>query len=67
MYTLHQRATILRDTLKRVEESAGLKPDDLALIELKRVILSKVIELEHQDAALSVLRAQLSDHQMPLP
>lgn len=51
MYTPLQRAEILRDTLKRVQENAGLKPDDPALIELKRVILSKVIELEH-DAAL---------------
>ena len=50
MYTPLQRAEILRDTLKRVQESAGLKPEDPALIELKRVILSKVIELEHEVA-----------------
>jgi hypothetical protein len=36
----------LRKALCQVEEQAGLAPDDLCLIELKRILLSRIVELE---------------------
>lgn len=51
----HQLASILRDTLKRVEVSADVSPDDSALAELKRVILLKLASLEAGDFSVPSL------------
>ncbi|HEY2471287.1 MAG TPA: hypothetical protein VGI45_26070 [Terracidiphilus sp.] len=42
------RTTIdaLRQTLARVEEQAGLEPDDVCLLELKRILLNRIVDLE---------------------
>jgi hypothetical protein len=45
-------ATILRETVRRVELSSNINPDDRALLELKRVLLLKIAALE-ADAAPS--------------
>jgi len=37
---------VLRTTLRRVEAQAGLKPDDPALLELKRSIVCNVATME---------------------
>jgi hypothetical protein len=36
----------LRKTLAQVEEQAGLAPDDVCLIELKRILLKRIVDLE---------------------
>jgi len=36
----------LRSTLRQIEEQSGLMPDDSALLELKRILLSRIAELE---------------------
>lgn len=42
------RASIdaLRQTLAQVEEQAGLAPDDVCLVELKRILLNRIADLE---------------------
>lgn len=42
------RATIdtLRQTLRQVEEQAGLASDDVCLVELKRILLNRIVDLE---------------------
>ena len=39
-------ARILRETVRRVELSTDISPDDRALLELKRVLLLKIAALE---------------------
>lgn len=39
-------AQVLRETLRRVELSADISPDDYALLELKRILLLKIASLE---------------------
>ena len=41
----------LRQTLTQVEEQAGLAPDDVCLIELKRILLNRIVELEAAEFA----------------
>lgn len=36
----------LRQTLAQVEEHSGLAPDDVCLIELKRILLNRIVTLE---------------------
>jgi hypothetical protein len=52
---------ILSSTLQRLEESADLRQDDPAVIELKRHILRTIAELEVAKAAHS------GEHQQPIP
>lgn len=49
MSSPHQRAEQLLTTLQRVEERTDLRPYDPVLLELKRVILLRIAELEPQD------------------
>lgn len=37
---------VFRATLQRVEEESGLAPDDPSLLELKRILLKRIAELE---------------------
>ena len=48
MYTKLSSAAIeaFRSTLRVVEEQCGLAPDDPSLLELKRILLSRIAELE---------------------
>ena len=46
---------ILRSTLQRLEETADLEQDDLAVIELKKHIVRAIAELE-------IARSKYSDH-----
>lgn len=50
------RATIdaLLQTLRQVEEQAGLAPDDVCLVELKRILLNRIAELEAVDLVAEV-------------
>jgi hypothetical protein len=43
-----QLADSLREVIRNVEESAGVSPDDLALVELKRILLRKIAALEEE-------------------
>jgi hypothetical protein len=43
-------AGVLRDTLRRVELSADMSPNDPALLELKRLLLLKIAALEAEAA-----------------
>jgi len=36
----------LKTTLQQVEQQSGLTPDDSSLVELKRILLGKIAELE---------------------
>jgi hypothetical protein len=56
-------AAILRETVRRVELSSDISPDDRALQELKRVLLLKIAALE-ADIALS--ETCVEDAQHPL-
>lgn len=53
MYTPNQRAEVLRETIKRLEQSMDVSPDDPALIELKRIILLRIAALELEDTRTS--------------
>lgn len=46
MLTSSKRAKLLRDALNRVAESEGIDLNDPALVELRRVVLFRIIELE---------------------
>jgi hypothetical protein len=50
MHASHRLAVILRDTLRRVELSADIGPDDPSLVELKRTLLLKIDALEAEAA-----------------
>lgn len=65
MSSSQQLAAILRDTLKRVEVSADVSPDDSALTELKRVILLKLASLEAGDAPEPTLPPSLALADLP--
>lgn len=39
----------LRATLKTVEQQSGLNPSDPALVELKRILLGRIAELEAEE------------------
>jgi hypothetical protein len=41
----------LRSTLQMVEQQCGLAPDDPGLVELKRILLNRIAELEAVEAA----------------
>lgn len=43
-------AEVLRDTLRRVELSTDMSPNDPALLELKRLLLLKIAALEVEAA-----------------
>jgi hypothetical protein len=43
-------AGVLRDTLRRVELSTAMSPNDPALLELKRLLLLKIAALEEEAA-----------------
>ncbi len=49
MHTPSQLAEVLRETIKRVEQSADVGPDDPALLELKRIILLRIAALEREE------------------
>lgn len=49
----------LHHTLAQVEEQAGLAPDDVCLIELKRILLNRVAELEASELAAATPKDQL--------
>ncbi|WP_348265045.1 hypothetical protein P8935_11015 [Telmatobacter sp. DSM 110680] len=38
----------LRETMHRVEQTSGVKPDDPSLVELKRILRRRVAHLEHE-------------------
>lgn len=40
-----------RSTLRMVEEQCGLEPEDPSLLELKRILLGRIAELEAVEAA----------------
>jgi hypothetical protein len=42
----HATATVLRDTILSVEQSAGVSPDHPDMRELKRIFLQKIADLE---------------------
>jgi hypothetical protein len=46
MYTSNQLADVLRELIRRVEQSTDVSPDDPALLELKRIILVRIAALE---------------------
>ena len=50
MHASHKLAVILRDTLRRVELSADISPDDPSLVELKRTLLLRIDALEAEAA-----------------
>lgn len=41
-----------RTTLRMVEEQCGLAPEDPSLLELKRILLGRIAELEAAEAAI---------------
>lgn len=45
----------LRSTLQKIEQQSGLMPDDSALLELKRILLGRIAELEDSEQAGPVL------------
>ena len=49
MFTTPQLVDILRDTIRRVEQSADIGPDDPALLALKSVILLRIAALELEE------------------
>lgn len=53
MYTPNQLAEVLRETIKRLEQSMDVSPNDPALIELKRIILLRIAALELEDTRAS--------------
>jgi len=53
MYTPNQLAGVLRETIKRLEQSMDVSPNDPALIELKRIILLRIAALELEDTRTS--------------
>lgn len=36
----------IRETLRKVEEAAGVSPDEWGLLELKRILLNRIDELD---------------------
>jgi len=55
MHSSRHVAQVLRDTIKSIEQGTDLPPDDPALIQLKRILLTKLAELELQDATESAV------------
>ena len=53
MYSKLSSAAVeaFRSTLRMVEAQCGLAPEDPSLIELKRILLSRIAELEMAEAA----------------
>ena len=45
-YSPHQMADMFRDLIRHVEEAAEVSPNDPSLIELKRIVLLRIAELE---------------------
>lgn len=45
-YSPHQMADMFRDLIRHVEEEAEVSPDDPSLIELKRIVVLRIAELE---------------------
>jgi hypothetical protein len=46
MYSPRHLADILRDTIRSVEQNTDLHPDDVSLLELKRILNQKIAALE---------------------
>jgi hypothetical protein len=53
MHTPSQLAEVLRETIRRVEQSADVGPDDPALLELKRIILLRIAALEREEPGMA--------------
>ncbi len=49
MYSQSQLVEVLRDTIRRLEQSIDVSPDDPALLELKRIILLKIASIELEE------------------
>jgi hypothetical protein len=50
MYSPRQLAQILRETIKNVEQNTDVSPDDVSLLELKRILNQKIVALEIEAA-----------------
>ena len=50
----------LRQTLIQVEEQVGLAPDDVCLVELKRILLNRVADLEVAESAANTPKGRPS-------
>jgi hypothetical protein len=49
----------LRSTLETIEQQSGLVPDDVALLELKRIVVARIAELEAaEQSSLSDVRPE---------
>jgi hypothetical protein len=46
MYSPRHLAEILRDTIQSVEQNSDVHPDDVSLLELKRILNQKIAALE---------------------
>jgi hypothetical protein len=56
MSTGHQLAAILRTTLKSVERSVAMSPNDPHLLELERFLLLKIAQLEKEQGSETPLK-----------
>lgn len=66
MFTSHQLVEILRDTIRRIEQSADIGPDDPALLSLKSIILLKIAALELEEVQETRIRLSEIPAETPL-
>ena len=56
-YSPHEMADMFRDLIRHVEEAAEVSPDDPSLIELKRIVVLRIAELEKGQSADDLKKA----------